>query len=469
MDGIVRILRRFVAATILLSLLLLVFNFILLGTVVFKEIRQRPSPEGVVREVAEGLTRKGGRYLLEEEAARLLRRHQAWAVLIGEDGGVKWEERLPDDVPRTYRLTDVAKFSRYYLSEYPVYIWEHEDGLVMVGYPKGSYWKYQINWEADWVRSLPWRLVVLLLLNAAVALLLSILMGMRLGRSIRPLVTGVHKLAREEPVNLDTRGLLGDLARSINAASSVLQSKNAALKARDEARSNWIAGISHDIRTPLSMILGYASALEENPECPEEQRQQAGIIRRQGEKLRSLVSDLNLVSLLEYDMQPLHWERVRLAALVRQAAADMLNGGLSERYAIELRLADEEVQINGDKRLLLRAIGNLMQNSVHHNPQGCDITVETYLSADRTRYCCVVRDNGRGIPQEQLAEITELPYSSRRTKPPRQGHGLGLPMVARIVKAHHGQFTLESPPGRGGLTAVMEFPAGAELGKSSAG
>jgi signal transduction histidine kinase len=459
MDGIFRILRRFVAAAILLSVLLLVFNFVLLGTLVFREQRQQPAPENVVREVAKGLSViDGDRYVLAEEAAKLLERQRAWAMLIGEDGAVKWEERLPDDVPRTYGLTDVAKFSRYYLSEYPVYIWEHADGLVVVGYPKNSHGKFLFNWDADWVRSVPWRLGMLLILNAAVALMLSILMGLRLVRNIRPLVTGVHRLAREEPVRLDERGLLGDLAGSINTASAILQEKNAALKARDEARSNWIAGISHDIRTPLSMILGYASELEENPELPEEERRQAGVIRRQGEKLRSLVSDLNLVSMLEYDMQPLRRERVRLASLARQAAADMLNGGLVERHTIELEPADEDLWIVGDRKPLLRAIGNLLQNSVNHNPQGCRIVIGTFRSGDGTRIGLVVRDDGRGVPREQLAELTELPYSSKRTKPPRQGHGLGLPMVDRIVKAHGGRLLLDSPDG-GGLIATMEFPA----------
>jgi len=456
-DGIMRILRRFVGAAILLSILLLIFNFVMLGTLVFRELNRTPSPESVVRKTAESLARADGRYLLEEDAVRLLERHDAWAMLLGEDGQVKWEERLPDDVPRTYGLSDVAKFSRYYLAEYPVYIWEHEDGLVVVGYPKNSFAKYQVSWESGRVRALPWRLLLLLLLNAALALLLSVIMGLRLVRNIRPLVTGVHRLAREEPVRLDTRGLLGDVADSVNTASKILQEKNDALKARDEARSNWIAGISHDIRTPLSMILGYASELEDNPDLPEEERRQAGIIRRQGEKLRSLVSDLNLVSMLEYEMQPIHRERVRLSAIARQAAADMLNGGLDERYAIELKLADEDVQIEGDRRLLLRAVANLMQNSVNHNPEGCGITLETFLSEDRRTYCLIVRDDGRGIPAGLIGEVTELPYSSRRSKPPRQGYGLGLPMVARIAKAHRGRLLLDSPEG-GGLTARMEFP-----------
>lgn len=457
MDGIIRILRRFVATTIIVSIFLLIFNFVLLGTLVFKEINQRPSPEGIVGEVAEGLTLKDDNYTLGDHAAKLLQNNQAWAMLLGDNGRVQWDYDLPNDVPRIYNLIDVAKFSRYYLMNYPVYMWEHEDGLIVVGYPKSSYGKYQLNFLSDWLSSLPLRLLWLLLLNVAVALLVSIVIGTRLIKGIRPLVAGVHNLARDEAVQLDTKGIFSDLAQSINTASGVLQDKTAALKARDEARSNWIAGISHDIRTPLSMVLGYASEMEDNSDLPQEQRQQAGIIRRQGEKLRSLVSDLNLVSMLEYEMQPLHLKRVRLSVLAKQVVADFLNNGLDERYGIELNLTEEAVQINGDEKLMLRAMSNLVQNSVDHNPQGCEIILETSLSKDRTKYRFIVRDNGCGIPQEQLAEITELPYSSRRKKPVQHGHGLGLPMVARIVKAHHGRLILENIVDQGGLRAVMEF------------
>lgn len=458
MRGIIRILRGFVATTIFISIFLLLFNFVVLGMLVFKEINQRPSPEVVLRQVAQGLNSQNESYDLDEQVTELLQHNEAWAMLLGEDGQVQWDYRLPNDVPRTYNLVDVALFSRYYLMEYPVYIWEHEDGLVVVGYPKKSHWKYQFDVLSDWMSSLPLRLVMLLLLNAAVALLISVVIGMRLMRGIRPLVDGVHSIAREEPVWLNSKEIFGDLARSINSASAILQKKTAALKARDEARSNWIAGISHDIRTPLSMVLGYASEMEDNLDLPEEQRHQAGIIRRQGEKLRSLVSDLNLVSMLEYEMQPLQLKHIRLAVLARQVATEFLNNGLDDRYVIELKMTDEAVQIKGDEKLLLRAISNLVENSMRHNPQGCEITLETSLSEDRSKYRFIVRDNGRGIPQEQLAEITELPYSSRRRRSVQQGHGLGLPMVARIAQAHQGRLKLVSSVDQGGLEAVMEFP-----------
>lgn len=372
-------------------------------------------------------------------------------MLLDTGGKVIWSEQLPPEIPRAYNIVEVAKFSRYYLLEYPVYLWEHPEGLLVVGYPKYSYEKYQLGYLTDWLRSLPLRVLLLLACNVVLAVALSLFIGTRLIRRIRPLINSIHALAKDKPVQLQTAGLFSDLSESINSASATLQTRSSQLKSRDEARSNWIAGISHDIRTPLSMILGYASNLEEQDNLTGEQRQQAAIIRRQGEQLRSLVSDLNLVSMLEYDMQPLQLKPVRLSALARTVVSDFMNNGLEERYSLDLCIMDERLQVTGDEKLLYRAVSNLVQNSIRHNPDGSRITVTVSCSPNpKEPECCLsVSDDGTGVPPELLPELVLLPYSGKRTRPVRQGHGLGLPMVARIAEAHKGKLVLESPPGKG--------------------
>ncbi|GBF76450.1 two-component sensor histidine kinase [Paenibacillus sp. 598K] len=458
MNGAVRILRRFVGSTMLVSVLLLLFNLVLLGVIVFKEVQEGPSPSAVVRQVSAGLTAEGaGEYRLDVEAQRLLERHQAWVMLLDEQGQVNWSMSLPPEIPRSYNVIDVAKFARYYLMEYPVYVWERSEGLLVMGYPKHTYGKYQLDLLADWLRSLPLRILLLLLCNIALALVVSVLIGTRLIRSIRPLIEGMHTLARGQPVQLVSGGILQDLSTSINSTSRMLQDKDEALKARDEARSNWIAGISHDIRTPLSMILGYASELEERAELTADARQQAAIIRRQGERLRSLVSDLNLVSMLEYDMQPLQLKPIRPSVLARQVVSDFLNDGLDERYAISLQVEEESVATMGDERLLYRALTNLIHNSLRHNPEGCAIEVRTGRTPGGEECYIEVSDDGRGIARADLADVVLLPYAAGRKRHAGQGHGLGLPMVARIARAHRGELLLGSDEGQG-LRAVMKLP-----------
>ena len=98
------------------------------------------------------------------------------------------------------------------------------------------------------------------------------------------------------------------------------------------ARANWISGVSHDIRTPLSMIMGYAQRIAGDHGASENIQQEAEIIRAQSAKIKDLVQDLNLVSQLEYEMQPLHKEPVRLSKLLRSYAADLLNAGISKKH-----------------------------------------------------------------------------------------------------------------------------------------
>lgn len=457
MEGTLRILKRFIGSTIIISALLLVFNFLLLGVWVFNGMNKGDSPAEVVQSVAEGLQRSPYTFSLKSESEDILREGHAWAMLIDKSGKVAWDYMLPEEIPKTYSLTDIAKFTQSYLKDFPVFVWEHDEGLVVVGFPKQSFAKYQYILPTSWVASLPLRLVALLIINIGLALVLSLFIGYRLIRSIRPITKGIQALGEDREVFIEPKGILADLAENVNRVGALLHNKNSSLKERDEARSNWIAGISHDIRTPLSMILGYASDWEDNSNIHAEQRRQASIIRRQAENLRSLISDLNLVSMLEYEMQPLNQRPIRLSVLARQIVSELLNDGLEERFIIELQTVDERVQVNGDERLLKRAITNLIQNSINHNPDGCRILLQTTCIGDRTSNF-IIEDNGVGIPKHEIPQLLELPFSSKRKRPTNNGHGLGLPMVARIVMAHKGQLNLSSDLGKG-LRAEIKLPS----------
>ena len=99
------------------------------------------------------------------------------------------------------------------------------------------------------------------------------------------------------------------------------------------------------------------------------------IVRIQSIKIKELVQDLNLVSQLEYDMQPLHKEPIRLSKLLRSYMADLLNTGIAEIYTVEIEIVPdaENIILECDARLISRAVSNLVQNSMRHNPNGCNI------------------------------------------------------------------------------------------------
>ncbi len=111
-------------------------------------------------------------------------------------------------------------------------------------------------------------------------------------------------------------------------------------------------------------------------------REQAEIVRKQSVKIKELVQDLNLVSQLEYEMQPLHKEMVRLSKLLRSYVADLLNTGISDSYNIGIKITPdaENAVLECDARLISRAVNNLVQNSMKHNPQGCEVCLSLTAS-----------------------------------------------------------------------------------------
>ena len=144
-------------------------------------------------------------------------------------------------------------------------------------------------------------------------------------------------------------------------------------------------------------------------------------------------------------MQPLHKEMVRLSKLLRSYVADLLNMGISDSYNIGIEIATdaENTMLECDARLISRAVNNLVQNSMKHNPLGCRIL----LSLRRTENAIqlIVQDDGIGLSEEKLQELKEKPHYLESTDERLDlRHGLGLVLVRQIVAAHEGTMTIDS-------------------------
>jgi len=451
MKSMMKILTRYVLSAAGVALILLIINFAVFVTwsVQSGRIAQK---DYSVSQLANGLTKSDGVYTLSKSAQETVEKRFQWAMLLSDDGNVIWSENLPGDIPLEYSVSDVAGFTRWYLNDYPVYVWRRQDGLFVLGSEKGSVWKHDIEMPQKVMdNTLVW-IPAILIFNGVAAMLLALLFGLRLIRSLKPLAKGIEDMAEKRPVELSTRGLLGNLAAGINKTSAQLTKQEAVLSKRDNARTTWIAGVSHDIRTPLSIVMGYASQLEDDPELTQSQREHAGIIRRQSERIKSLVSDLNLASKLEYDMQPIRRNVICLATLLRETAVVFLNSGLSDSYFIDVIIREnaQNAMVSGDEELLRRAVSNLIANSIRHNPNGCAIKVT--LDKGIGNCSLSVFDNGVGFTQEMLDDLNH-PKSSARL----ENHGLGLTIVRQIIKAHGGTTEFRNLP-EGGCRVVLCLP-----------
>ncbi len=451
MKPVERFFRKYFLSMAGIIALFLLLNAVLLFSMLIWAWQTSETTDLSINEICDSIMMdEEGHFATDEGLSELLEENHAWAMVLDDMGTVIFQSGLPEELPRRYTTTDVAKFSRWYLGDYPVYVREHPQGLLVVGGEKGSQAKYYFSVNEGYVRKLLVGLAAVFLANIIVVVLLIWKNTRHIEKAVTPILRGIETVSSGQPVSLPEKGELSEINRQLNKAGAFIAKK-------DTARAEWISGVSHDVRTPLSVMLGFAGQLEDDRTLPASAREQAACIRKQGERLRSLISDLNLTSRLEYSMQPLRMEKVYLVELARQVVCEFLDGGLEERYGIAF-CADqksESLPILGDEALLKRALGNLIQNSIVHNPQGCRISVSVLCG--EVGIMVEVTDDGAGVSAERLKELTA---DHRRLESTDEKlnlrHGLGVLLVWQIVEAHKGTMTMESAPQKG-FSTVLAF------------
>lgn len=446
MKSVPKLIRRFVGLLLFSFVLVVILNVAIFAIIASKQI-ENGHPWSTAEEMAAALQVTESGYALPDAAVQELHSDGARAILIDNSTHeVVWHsDHLPDSIPTSYTLSDIASLTRGYIDGYPTFTSGTQQGLMVLGYPKTSFWKHMWpSWDYQLIAHAPQTALVILIANIALLLLIYVIANSSLLRSVKPITNGIEALPTGQPVYIRETGLLSEVASHINSTSEVLQMQNRQLRKRETARANWIAGVSHDIRTPLSMVMGYADQLKAAHGLTDAERKKAAIILKQSERIRNLVSDLNLASKLEYNMQPIRWKVENAVALVRQAAVDFINADLDGKYPIEWT-TDEALsvcQIHADRDLLQRAVSNLIQNCIHHNEDGCTIYVS--VAEDGSNCVICVEDDGTGATDEQIEKLNTAPhYMVCDKNTTEQRHGLGLLIVKQIADSHRGKVVIE--------------------------
>ena len=296
MKTFTRMIGRYVLATA--AVVLLVVG-LLLGTVVYLGLHYGAATDSRVRigTLAEALTPTADGLQLDpaRTPADWLQGY-AWAMALDDDGSVIWQHDLPQNLNKHYTASEIASFSRWYLDDWPVFCWTADYGLFVAAVPRGSVWKYNIYNNEQLMNAMAAGMLPALALLLGVAAGCCLLFSWRGARRLQAIAAGLATVADGGTIRLPTDGFAGELADTVNRTSEQLRRRNEIIARRDDARTSWIAGVSHDVRTPLALILGWAEQLEQDTALPAAARQKACGIRTQSEKLRALIEDLNLTS-----------------------------------------------------------------------------------------------------------------------------------------------------------------------------
>jgi two-component system sensor histidine kinase BaeS len=275
-----------------------------------------------------------------------------------------------------------------------------------------------------------------------IALLLGVLFARSLTRPIRELTFATRALAKGElgqQVTVRTRDELGELAASFNQMSSDLARAS-------ELRRQLMADIAHELRTPLSLILGYTESLSDGKLPPSQET--FDIMHDETQHLSRLVDDLRTLSLADAGELPLTPQPLDVPALLERVVSAHLPE--AQRRGISLRVEPSPTlpAVEADPGRMAQVLENLVSNALSYTPEGGEITLSA--QADTGVVKLRVQDNGVGIAPEDLPLVFDRFYRADRSHQ-RNGteSGLGLAIAKSIVEAHGGSISVESTLGEG--------------------
>ncbi len=284
------------------------------------------------------------------------------------------------------------------------------------------------------------------------SLFLAILISRNISQPIKKMNRAAKRLAQGHyDADFQAGGYreVAELSESLTHASEQL-SRN------DRLQKELLANISHDLRTPLTMIVGYSEVMRDLP--GENTPENIQVIIDETERLSQLVNDLLDLSKLQAGTRLPSLEVMNLTALIQSTMLRYEKLTQKDGYRIEYEVGDE-VYVRADRTMLLQVIYNLINNAINYTGDDKLVRVTQTLSADGSRVRVSVTDSGAGIPPEQIPLIWDRYYKIDKVhRRAMIGTGLGLSIVKQVLEAHHTTYGVESKLGCGS-TFWFELPA----------
>lgn len=325
------------------------------------------------------------------------------------------------------------------------YKWSYIIGFPMKEVAKYNFYYLPKRLELNIVKAA----IYLLVTPIAVILIMGYIFGRSLTKPVYDIITGIQQLAKGNyDVNYKEKGIYKEVYANINNLSHQLKLNERERKKTEKMREEWINNLSHDLKTPLSSIKGYSELMADGdyPLTDSEIKEYSRIIKNKAIYMEELLEDLKLTQVLKVGLVPFNAKKQDLVELLRSITIDVLNNPKYEKRRVQFNIGTEPIIFSFDKNLLQRAFTNLIYNSLVHNDEDTEITI----NIDKQEKIYIeIEDNGRGIPEEDLDKLFERYYRGTDTGESHKGSGLGLNIAKQIIELHGGTIDVENTRGAG--------------------
>lgn len=316
------------------------------------------------------------------------------------------------------------------------------------------------RWLFDWEEEIPVLTAALFLVIGAKGMLAAVSLSKQLEQASASLVTAAKRMSPEDAadLNLEQSSLeVKELARQVDMLSGTLYELRTRERGLENSRRELVAGVSHDLRTPLAAVSALAEALDDGLVSTEaEVAQYHRRIRKEIDRISELVDDLFELSRIEAGSLQLQLELVALDDLISEALAQAAPLAQQKGVRLEGRVLDSLPEVRLSEPHVFRVLTNLLDNGIRHTSAGGEVSLEAGVAHDSVWVS--VRDECGGVADDHLPHLFEPGFQGESGHPPSGGSGLGLAIVRGLVQAHGGATSVRNEDG--GCRFTVSLPLG---------
>ncbi|MGL5415069.1 MAG: sensor histidine kinase [Clostridium sp.] len=425
----------------------MVFNIYILND---KEDIFNYYPAELMNKIYETTEIKNSNVYINDEGKKLLEENKAGLEILNDKNEVIFNYNTQKEEREKYSNEGLIK--TYEKGKDILFIGEREEYSYLLFLRDKKIKRVGISYDANEITKIH-RFPLLILVNILVVLIISFLYTLKLTKPINKVIEKIFKLSngsyKSEKIQ-DTIYL--KVEEGLNELGERLEKNEKEREKLDRLKEEWISNISHDIKTPLTSIIGNAEIMLDTDyelTCEERIKGCKTIINK-SDYIKTLVEELNLWSKIKSESLILNKKEVNIVSLIRHIIIDIINDEKYKNIQINFNYSKEEMILNIDESLINRVFINILMNSIIHNDK--NIIINVNIDNDNitnNKVNIIVSDNGKGIKAEEVDYIFKRYYRGTNTKNKIEGSGLGMAIAKDIIKIHNGEINVISELGKG--------------------
>lgn len=444
---------------IIFFILMVTAILVAVGFGVYTVTVKKPDGQKVLSNWPKDFTRDFSRYisfsddkpLIKQSGLKLLKENNLWIQIIDKNGDELQSFDKPKNVQIRYSPSEFLMLNEKVSDDYTIFLENitvnNKEWTYVIGFPMKI---SKITMYVSKDKFTSGKLIIICIIGIMLILVIAsgFIYSFLIIKQISQMRKCIRQIAAREYVPIINNSSMRDVYDELNIMNREIISSDEARTRNDKQREEWIANITHDLKTPLSPIRGYSELISDPKVNIEtnEVRKYGEIILKNTDYAEQLINDLKLTYQLESEMLPLNKKKQNVSRFVKELVIDILNNPEYESRNIEFYSVNESIELSFDELLLKRAFNNLITNALVHNSKNTEISV-SISKKEKVEIC--IQDNGCGMSKEEVSNLFLRYYRGTNMEEKPEGSGLGMAIAKQIIELHGGVISVESKIGAG--------------------